>query len=65
MSNMTDRDRKILIGVIPIVLLVAYYFLLFSPKREEASKAAKDLSAQQKRVSDAQARVSEATPWLR
>jgi Pilus assembly protein, PilO len=60
MSNMTDRDRKILLAVIPVVVLVAYYFLLFTPKREEASKAAKDLTAQQKRVTDAQARVTQA-----
>jgi hypothetical protein len=61
MSNMTDRDRKILLSVIPLVLLLAYYFLLFSPRREEASKASKDLSAQQKRVTDAQAKVSQAS----
>jgi hypothetical protein len=61
MSNMTDRDRKILLSVIPLVLLLAYYFLLFSPRREEASKASKDLSTQQKRVTDAQAKVSAAT----
>ncbi len=61
MSNMTGRDRKILLSVIPLVLLLAYYFLLFSPRREEATKASKDLSAQQKRVSDAQAKVTDAT----
>jgi hypothetical protein len=61
MSNMTDRDRKIMLSVIPLVLLLAYYFLLFSPRREEATKASKDLSAQQKRVSDAQAKVTEAS----
>jgi hypothetical protein len=61
MSNMTDRDRKIMLSVIPLVLLLAYYFLLFSPRREEASKASKDLSAQQKRVTDAQAKVTEAS----
>jgi hypothetical protein len=61
MSNMTGRDRKILLSVIPLVLLLAYYFLLFSPRREEASKASKDLSAQQKRVTDAQAKVTQAS----
>ena len=61
MSNMTDRDRKIMLSVIPLVLLLAYYFLLFSPRREEATKASKDLSAQQKRVTDAQAKVSDAS----
>jgi hypothetical protein len=61
MSNMTGRDRKILLSVIPLVLLLAYYFLLFSPRRQEASKASKDLTAQQKRVTDAQAKVTEAS----
>jgi hypothetical protein len=61
MSNMTDRDRKIMLSVIPLVLLLAYYFLLFSPRREEATKASKDLITQQKRVTDAQAKVTEAS----
>ena len=36
MSSMSDRDRKILLGVIPVVLIVAYWFLLLAPKRQEA-----------------------------
>ena len=40
MASMSDRDRKIMLAIIPIVLLVAYWFLLLAPKREEASTAA-------------------------
>jgi hypothetical protein len=53
--NLTPRDRKILIAVVPIVLLVGYWFLLLSPQRKEASKAANELSKQEQRRGKAQA----------
>jgi hypothetical protein len=40
--SLTDRDRKIAIALIPLILIAAYWFLLLSPKRKEAKK----LSAQ-------------------
>ena len=43
---MSDRDRKIILAIVPLVLIVAYWFLLLAPKREEASKAQKDLTEQ-------------------
>ena len=51
--SLTDRDRKILIALVPVVVLVAYWFLLLAPKREEASTAKKDLATQQERVETA------------
>jgi Tfp pilus assembly protein PilO len=48
--SLTARDKKILIFLIPVVVLAAYWFLLFSPKREEASTAATQLTAQQERL---------------
>ena len=42
--NMTDRDRKILMALIPLVVIGAYWFLLLAPKREEASKVKDDLA---------------------
>jgi Tfp pilus assembly protein PilO len=48
--NLTARDKKILIFLIPVVVLAAYWFLLLSPKREEASTAATELTQQQERV---------------
>jgi Tfp pilus assembly protein PilO len=50
---MSGRDRKIVMAIVPLVLIVAYWFLLMSPKREEASKAQKDLTEQQDRLSAA------------
>jgi Tfp pilus assembly protein PilO len=50
---MSDRDRKILMAIVPLVVIVAYWFLLLAPKREEASKAQKDLTEQQARLAAA------------
>jgi hypothetical protein len=47
--SLTDRDRKILLAIVPIVVIVAYWFLLLSPKREEASGAADTLAKQEQR----------------
>src|SRR5204862_4022347 len=33
--RLTERDRRIILILLPIVVLVAYWFLLFSPKRAE------------------------------
>ncbi len=60
MSSMSDRDRKILLAIVPLVLIVAYWFLLLAPKREEASKAQKDLTEQQQRLSAAKQFSSQA-----
>jgi Tfp pilus assembly protein PilO len=48
--SLSARDKKILIFLIPVVVLAAYWFLLFSPKREEASTAATALTEQQERL---------------
>jgi Tfp pilus assembly protein PilO len=53
--TLTDRDRKILIALVPVVVLIAYWFLLLAPKREEASTAKEDLTTQQQRVEVARA----------
>jgi Tfp pilus assembly protein PilO len=59
-SSMSDRDRKILMAIVPLVLIVAYWFLLLAPKREEASKAQKDLTEQQDRLAAAKQVSSQA-----
>lgn len=48
--TLTDRDRKILIAVVPLVVVLGYWFLLLAPKREEASTAATQLAKQEKRL---------------
>jgi Tfp pilus assembly protein PilO len=35
--SLTDRDRKILLALIPLALVAAYWFLLLAPKREESA----------------------------
>jgi Tfp pilus assembly protein PilO len=55
--NLTDRDRKIALALLPVVLLVAYWFLLLAPKREAASKASKDLTEQTQRRDAARSQV--------
>ncbi len=34
--SLTDRDRKIVFLLLPVVVILAYWFLLLSPKRHEA-----------------------------
>jgi type IV pilus assembly protein PilO len=58
--SMTDRDRKILLALIPILVLVAYWFLLLAPKRDEASQAKDDLATQQARLDNARQQVEAA-----
>jgi hypothetical protein len=58
--TLTDRDRKIMIAVIPLVVLVAYWFLLLGPKRQEAGTASDELTLQQERLDTARSKVQEA-----
>jgi hypothetical protein len=48
---MTDRDRRILMILVPIVVLIAYWFLLLSPKRDEL-KTARDQQHQAEQARD-------------
>lgn len=45
--TLTDRDRKILLYVVPLLLVVVYWFFLLGPKREEAAKAGDELRQQE------------------
>jgi Tfp pilus assembly protein PilO len=47
--NLSERDRKIALALLPIIVLVAYWFLLLAPKRQEASTASQDLAKQEER----------------
>ena len=58
--TLSDRDRKLALAIIPIVLLVAYWFLLMAPKRDAAATASKDLSEQTARLEQAKAAASTA-----
>ena len=47
--NISERDRKIALAIMPILLLVGYWFLLLAPKRDAAAKASKDAPKQTQR----------------
>jgi hypothetical protein len=51
--TLTDRDRKIMFAMIPVVLLLAYWFLVLGPKRQDASAAQDALATQQQRLAKA------------
>lgn len=55
--SLSDRDRKILIVLGPLVVLLAYWFLLLSPKREEVATAKDELAQQVERRDTARQRV--------
>src|SRR3954467_4861532 len=48
---MTARDRRILMILLPIVVLIAYWFLLLSPKRDDL-KTARDAQHQAEQARD-------------
>ena len=43
--SLTDRDRKIVILLLPVVVILAYWFLLLSPKRHEAKTLSTQVTA--------------------
>ena len=61
MASMSDRDRKLMLAIIPIVVIVAYWFLLLAPKREEASTASASLTKQEARRDAAKAELAQAS----
>jgi Tfp pilus assembly protein PilO len=58
--SLTDRDRKVLIFVVPVLMIVGYWMLLLSPQRQAADKAADEVATQQGRRDTAQARLDAA-----
>jgi Tfp pilus assembly protein PilO len=47
--SLSDRDRKIALGIVPIIVLALYWFVFLTPKREAAAKASADLAQQTER----------------
>jgi Tfp pilus assembly protein PilO len=58
MASMSDRDRKLMLAVVPIVVIVAYWFLLLAPKRQEATTAAAAMTKQEQRRDTAKAELA-------
>jgi Tfp pilus assembly protein PilO len=48
--TLSDRDKKILTFMVPLLVLAAYWFLVLTPKREEATTASAALTVEQDRV---------------
>ena len=55
--SLTDRDKKIALVLIPLLVILGYWFLMLAPKREEATKAAEALAKQEQRRDTARARA--------
>ena len=51
--NLTERDRKLITIILPIVVLAGYWFLILGPKRDEASQASDQLAQQEARLETA------------
>jgi Tfp pilus assembly protein PilO len=58
--TLSDRDKKIVIFLVPLLLIAAYWFLLLAPKREEVTAAEANLTAQQDRLDTARAAAGNA-----
>jgi Tfp pilus assembly protein PilO len=56
--SLTDRDRKILLALIPLALVAAYWFLLLAPKRQEATSIQSQLTQAQSERDTAQQRLA-------
>jgi hypothetical protein len=56
--NMTSRDKRIVMIILPVALVLVYWFLLLAPKRDAATEAVKTLETEQLALSDAQAHAS-------
>ena len=51
--TLRERDKKILMVVVPLALIAGYWFLVLDPKRQEAGEAAAQLAQAQKKRDDA------------
>ncbi len=51
--NLTERDRKLITIILPLVVLAGYWFLILGPKRDEASQASDNLAQQEARLETA------------
>ena len=56
--NITERDKKILMLLIPVVLIAAYWFLLFAPKREESAAIQEKLTQAETEQQTAESQAS-------
>ena len=59
--SLTSRDRKILILLVPVAIIAAYWFLMLAPKREEATLVQDELTQAQAERDTAVSRLAQLT----
>jgi hypothetical protein len=57
--SLTDRDRKIVLVLAPLVLLLGYWFAVLSPQRSESTKVADELTKARGERDTAQAQIGQ------
>jgi hypothetical protein len=56
--TLSERDKKILTIIVPLGLVLVYWFLLMAPKREAAATAATTLETEQATLAEAEANAN-------
>ena len=56
--TVSARDKKILMIMVPVAVVLAYWFLLLAPKREAASAAEETLQTEQATLAEAEANAN-------
>lgn len=57
--SLTDRDRKILLILAPLVLVLSYWFLVLAPQRSESTKVTDELTKARGERDTAQAQIGQ------
>jgi hypothetical protein len=57
--SITERDKRIITMLIPILVIGAFYYFVMSPKRQEAGKVQEDLTQAETQRDGAQAQVNQ------
>jgi Tfp pilus assembly protein PilO len=56
--SMTERDKKILVLLLPMLLVLGYWFLILAPKRKEAGEVSNQLTQAESKRDSAQSQLS-------
>jgi hypothetical protein len=59
--SVTDRDKKIIMLLLPVLVIGAFFYFVLAPKRHEASKVQEDLTQAETQRDSAQAQVTQLT----
>ena len=56
--SMTERDKKIIFLLLPLLAIMGFWFLILAPKRKEASQVSQQLVEAQGKRDTAQSQLS-------